>query len=326
MELSLEMLDFFPKVDIKLENLINILFNTGREQMIGTIDDEIVNSYRKKVFITPRGSVRHYLVGKKQAKSADEAAVLLQYGKFEKIELRDHIKNNPELFYFIPISKGSDVRYTVSKYSPFFLDYFNPMAKDIQVIYTFKIMFVRVKEKGKVKAYYFDLGTNGLSMRSIVRDYCKAPNAKDNPYLTRYLGTLKNKFPIQFGLKKADFRACKDIINVMRFFQTSLFEYVLYNDYDVSKKDITTLKMYAVDVAIHYIGVDLKSFCESQGITIEEFTKVAKQQEKELITQSGIRLDIDSLIKMLDIEHEFKKASFKKSELMKEVSFEEIPD
>lgn len=37
-------------------------------------------------------------------------------------------------------------------------------------------MFVRVEEKKKIKAYLFDLGTNGLSMHTILKSFCKKPD------------------------------------------------------------------------------------------------------------------------------------------------------
>ena len=58
-----------------------------------------------------------------QIAAIEEAVNMIEFGDFETIELRNVIKNNPELFTFVPISRGKEVRLTISKYSEYLLHY-----------------------------------------------------------------------------------------------------------------------------------------------------------------------------------------------------------
>lgn len=173
MDIALNWKDYFPKVDTLIENL---MYNLNQEaDRIQIYDDyaKLNLKLKKKIYVSPRGSLRSFKIDGKPLGNANNAAFLLTYGKYETINIDNDINNHPELFSFIPITKGDDLRYTVSKYSPFFEKYFDPNAENIEVIYTFSYMFVRVEEKKKITAYQFDLRTNGLSMHTILNHSVK---------------------------------------------------------------------------------------------------------------------------------------------------------
>ena len=326
MDIALNWKDYFPKVDTLIENLI---YNLNKEADRVQIYDDYAKlnlKLKKKVYVSPRGSLRSFKIDGKPVGNVNNAAFTLTYGKYETINIDTDIDNYPELFSFIPITKGDDLRYTVSKYSPFFEKYFEPNAENIEVIYTFSSMFVRVEDKKKIKAYLFDLGTNGLSMHTILKSFCKKPDMCYDPYRTLYIGTLqKTEFVIATGYNKKGFVAVKSIIDQMRFFKTNFMKYCLYYDYDIRKKTVDTIKSYVVNICLNYMGYSLDELITALGITFDEFNSLVDLKTKELITLNGNKITLDTIIDYLGVEEDITSQYREKVNLLTEVTFKEIP-
>lgn len=328
MEFAGNLLNFFPKVNETLENIKIKLTEAAFDTEIYDEEAEIVNfKLGRTIYVSPRGSFRSFKIDGKPTGSIEEAVNMIEFGDFETVNLRDAIKKNPELFSFVPISKGKEVRFTISKYSEYLLQFINPNAEDIQVVYTFRTIFIREFTPNGVKAYMFDLGTDGLSIGSVLRSYCSNPDMNKNPYSKFYIATnLNKKGLVTYGSRKANFAAVKSFIKMLKFFETSCFNFILWHDNSLRNKDIKTLKSYAINAAINYTGLDLNNFCSCQGITVKEYYDLVNLKEKEIITSKGVRLDIDDIIDMIDIPVKLTKDYFKFVNLFKEVTYEEIPD
>ena len=326
MDIALNWKDYFPKVDTLIENLI---YNLNKEaDRVQIYDDyaKINLKLKKKVYVSPRGSLRSFKIDGKPVGNANNAAFLLTYGKYETINIDNDIDNHPELFSFIPITKGDDLRYTVSKYSPFFEKYFDPNAENIEVIYTFSSMFVRVEEKKKIKAYLFDLGSNGLSMHTILKSFCKKPDMGYDPYRALYIGTLQRpEFVIAAGYNKKGFIAVKSIIDQMRFFKTNFMKYCLYYDYDIRKKTVDTIKSYLINICLNYMGYSLDELIAVLGITLDEFNSLVDLKIKEVIKANGNKITLDTIIDYLGVEEDITSQYREKVNLLTEVTFKEIP-
>ena len=327
MEFALNMLDMFPKVSENLVNLI-IRLTDASEDLEGQEEyKEVVNfKLGRTVQVTPRGSFRSFKIDGKPTGSIEEAVNMIEFGDFETINLRSAIKSNPELFSFVPISRGKEVRLTISKYSEYLLQYINPNAIDIQVVYTFRTMFVREFTPNGVKAYMFDLGTNGISVNSVLRNYCANPDMNHDPHSKFYIATNKKKQFVTFGSRKANFAAVQSFIKLLRFFETSCFKYILLQDNSLKNKDITTLKSYAVKAAVNYTSLNLESICISQGISVADYYRLVELKEKSITTSSGKEITLDDIIDMLDMPVKLTKDFFKVGNLIKEVQYEEIPN
>lgn len=326
MNMALNWKDYFPKVDILIENLI---YNLNKEADRVQIFDDYAKlnlKLKKKFYVSPRGLLRSFKIDGKPVGNVNNAAFTLTYGKYETININADIDNHPELYSFIPITKGDDLRYTVSKYSPFFEKYFDPNAKDIEVFYTFSSMFVRVEEKKKIKAYLFDLGTNGLSMHTILKAFCRKLDMGYDPYRALYIGTLqKPEFVIAAGYNKKGFVAVKSIIDQMRFFKTNFMKYCLYYDYDIRKKTVDTIKSYVVNICLNYMGYSLDDLITALGITFDEFDSLVNLKTKELITSNGNKITLDTIIDYLGVEEDITSQYREKVNLLTEVAFKEIP-
>ncbi len=326
MDIALNWKDYFPKVDTLIENLI---YNLNKEADKVQIYDDYAKfnlKLKKKVYVSPRGSLRSFKIDGKPVGNANNAAFLLTYGKYETINIDTDINNHPELFSFIPITKGDDLRYTVSKYTPFFEKYFDPNAENIEVIYTFSSMFVRVEEKKKITAYLFDLGSNGLSMHTILKSFCKKPDMGYDPYRALYIGTLqKPEFVIAAGYNKKGFIAVKPIIDQMRFFKTNFMKYCLYYDYDIRKKTVDTIKSYVINICLNYMGYSLDELITVLGITFDEFDSLVDLKTKEVITTNGNKITLDTIIDYLGVEEDITSQYREKVNLLTEVTYKEIP-
>ena len=327
MELAQNMLYIFPKVSESLVNLIIRLTEASEDLEFQEEYKEIVDfKLGRTVQVTPRGSFRSYKIDGKPTGSIEEAVNMIEFGDFETINLRSAIKNNPELFSFVPISRGKEVRLTISKYSEYLSQYINPNSIDIQVVYTFRTMFVREFTPKGVKAYMFDLGTNGMSVNSVLRNYCAKPNMSHDPHSNFYIATDKKKHPITFGSRKANFAAVQSIVKLLRFFETSCFKYIILKDNNLKNKDIATLKSYAVKAAVNYTSLNLESICLSQGIEVSDYYRLVELKEKSIITSRGKEITLDDIIDMLDMPVKLTKDFFKIGNLIKEVQYEEIPN
>ena len=327
MEFALDLLNMFPKVSETLDNLISKLNNASNDVEIYDDYAEVVNfKMGRTIYVSPRGSFRSFKIDGKPTGSIEEAVNMIEFGDFETINLRYAIKNDPELFSFVPISKGDDIRFTISKYSEYLEQYINPNAEDIQVVYTFRTIFVREVVSNGVKAYLFDLGSDGISLNSILKDYCSNPNMNHDPYSNFYVATNKEKQLVTVGSRKANFAAVRSFIKLLRFFETSCFKFALLRDNSFRNKDITTLKSYAVKAAIKYTSLNLNSFCLSQGITIEDYNQLVDLKVKKVFKSSGDEITLDDIIDMLDVPVKLTKDFFKIGNLIKEVTYEEIPN
>ena len=326
MDIALNWKDYFPKVDTLIENLI---YNLNKEADRVQIYDDYAKlnlKLKKKIYVSPRGSLRSFKIDGKPVGNANNAAFLLTYGKYETINIDTDIDIHPELFSFIPITKGDDLRYTVSKYSPFFEKYFDPNAENIEIIYTFSSMFVRVEEKKKITAYLFDLGTNGLSMHTILKSFCKKPDMGYDPYRALYIGTLqKPEFVIAAGYNKKGFVAVKSIIDQMRFFKTNFMKYCLYYDYDIRKKTVDTLKTYVINICLNYLDDSIEELTIELGISFDEFNSLMEFKTKEVISLNGNKITLDTIIDYLGVEENITSQYRDKINLLTEVSFKEIP-
>ena len=326
MDIALNWKDYFPKVDTLIENLI---YNLNKEADRVQIYDDYAKlnlKLKKKVYVSPRGSLRSFKIDGKPVGNVNNAAFTLTYGKYETINIDADIDNHPELFSFIPITKGDDLRYTVSKYSPFFEKYFDPNAENIEVIYTFSSMFVRVEEKKKITAYLFDLGSNGLSMHTILKSFCKKPDMGYDPYRALYIGTLQRpEFVIAAGYNKKGFVAVKSIIDQMRFFKTNFMKYCLYYDYDIRKKTVDTIKSYVAEICLNYMGASIKAITQALGITYDEFDSLIEMKTKEVISSNGDKVTLDTIIDFLGVEEDITSQYRDKINLLTEVTFKEIP-
>lgn len=327
MDIALNWKDYFPKVDKIIENLIS---NLNKEADMVEIENdyaELKFNVGKKIYVSPRGSIRSFKIDGKPVGNTANAAYTLQYGNYQIINILEDIKNTPELFSFVPITKDEEIRYTVSKYSPFFEKYFNANATNIEVIYTFGTMFVRSEEPKGIKAYLFDLGTDGLSVHQILKNFCKSSDLKYDPYKSIYIGTIdKISNVIAVGYNKAGFRHIKAIKNLMRFFETNFIKYLLAYDYDVRKKSLDTIKSYVIEILIKHTGVSVDDICYMLLVNKLDLYNLIKLKTTSIENFEGNIITLDEILDMLRYEEKISKEYGVKSNLLREVKYEEIPN
>ncbi|MFI3307847.1 MAG: hypothetical protein R3Y21_04690 [Mycoplasmatota bacterium] len=287
--------------------------------------ENIQTLYNKKVYLTKRGSIRKYNFLNKPTLTEFQMAASLYHEIDEYIDISIEIEKYKEQFSFIQITDDNQIRYTISKYSPYLKKYFNPNNNDIKVDYTFETMTVYIKENNKIKVLLFSF--KSYSIKKLVMLYCQNLEPKQSPYKEIYFALSKPEgYLIAIGENKDSFIAYKDIIHYAKFYKTTAFKFLIY--YEKTEQNINTLPhltKIAVVIITQLTQTNISLHLKTLGITNDDYNNLLDYKTNE-ITSTTKKYTRKELLHTFTIEEKLINDFFIQKNLIEEINYEEIPN
>lgn len=302
---------------LKIKNeLIKAHQNFSNEEFV-----EYKTNLGKKIYLSPRGSIRRYKFFEKNLLTDYQMACKLHKEIKQTINITDIILNNPEQFSFIPITDGKEVYFTVSKYSKFFKQYFDPMLMNLSIEYTFETMLVSANYEN----YLFNI--ESIPIKKLIKLFATNMEFETNPHTRLFYGLSKEDgFLAGIGTNKDAFIAYNTILNKCNFYESSAYKFLLYfYKEEQNITNINILQKLALTLLAELYNKNIITYLESLGIKEKDYHKLLEDEVEEIqsSTKKYTKKDIFHLFKVTD---RLSNSYFQVTNLIKQVLFEDIPD
>lgn len=282
----------------------------------------------KTIYLSPRGSLRSYKFDGGPELTLDQMACSLFDHVDRIINIKENIQQSPEKFCFFPLTDGQELRYTISKYSKFLNQFFDP-TKAYRVEYTFTSMMVWFRDDNDVKhVYMFDF--NSFSFANVLRNYFGHRDINNGVFQTLYMGTgKKSLIPVAIGKDKDGFISCKDFLPLMNFYETSCFKYLIYQEKKerkLNREFLKKLQEIAVIKMSFLQGTTVKNELQKLQISEDDYSLLIEGKTSSIKDDKGNEWTRKKLFNWFSIEEELDGDFFNDNNLLRKIEYEDIPD
>ncbi len=324
------------------EILSKLIENIRKEISDAILSAKIKHSYNKDVtlsfgtiHINPYGSVSQFSFNGLDVSDVDKFVVTkaLNVSADNFYDIRNNIENDSSLFDFYPILYKNRIYYTVLKSSKYFHNLFGTVLSNhdrVMVKYALKYLIVTIEGNTNSVNYVFLCGLfNPESQsRKIITDAGRNVGPHSNLY---YCFAPNTNYLLKTGQVKPDFigfapRSGKELFD---FYSGSVESAVFWisrvrdSNSKIKMKE-SKKKAYKALIEIQYGSVS--KFCNIHSINEQFLISFLSGIENKPIYKNGDLLTMTRLSELLKIEINDSEDGLKDKNLMRKVSFYDIPD
>lgn len=163
------------------------------------------------------------------------------------------------------------------------------------------------------------------AIKELIEIYCLNRKLKRSPYEKFYFALTKDYDSIgAIGYTYENFEKCENYQNEYDYYQTSAFEYLLYNE--ITNKNLKNTKeitKLAIILLTNICNINLEEHLNILGLNIKQYNQLL-DEEVEKIKGTSKTYNRTSLLGTFNLEENF-ITQINTFELIKDIELEEIP-